>query len=1187
MVYPLLTEYIEAIKSSQDNLDALKYLSPVLDDNGAPIMSSGNFAVVFKMEDKSSGKYYALKCFLRGQERRSESYRLISDELSKVDSPYLTTIKYLDKELFVDSRSTPETEFPVLLMDWVNGVNLDKYVRDHINDQYELSMLAYRFSQLAMWLLPQPFAHGDLKQDNILVKEDGSLVLVDYDGMYVPAMKGQLARELGSPDFRHPLRTESTFNEHIDDFSVVSILLSIKAIAVEPSLLDQFGAPDRLLFSINDYRNLNGSAVLRELYTIDNSELKMLCSVFTIALQMQDITLVSPQLLNIRIPIGYSNNRVYGTSSGHEYVDLGLSVKWATCNIGANSSVEYGNYYAWGESEIKNSYTWENYKYRISGDSSANIRINKYQISSEFSDIDNINNKVILEPIDDVAHLKWAGDWRLPIKAEIDELLEECTWEWFDKGNSEFEGVAGYKVTSNIAGYRDRFIFLPASGYRIDTKLCMDGKSGFVWIGSYATNNPFQACNLYFTTNGIQESDEDRFIGRTVRPVCPNESYSGTRVTQADLKNAWIDEFGVKYSIDKTKLLEAPEDLERYNIDKSVSIICNEAFSKCKWLLSIDMSNSVLHIGKRAFRYCTRLYDIKLSSCLITIGDNSFDGCYTLDSISLPISVKSIGNYAFHGCIIQSIDIPENVENIGKGAFSSCYKLNKISVASKNNNYDSRNDCNAIIESSSNKLISGCYNTIIPYGILSIGKCAFEYCSKITTITIPKGLQIIEDRAFDGCLGLTSINIPDSVTTIGNYAFSYCQKLSSITIPEKVERINKCVFSDCISLSSVVLHDKLISIGEDAFGSCEKLRNIKLPDSLKEIDSRAFSYSGLQSIEIPIGITKIKFQTFGCSKLKDVVIPGSVDVIGKNAFEHCLMEKIIIPNSVIKIESGAFSGSYKLKTVDIPYSVKYIESGAFACCFELEEVIFHNSSIWIADNIFFESYRLKKIFIPWNTRNEFCRMIPEWKDKMIEYCGFNNRHEYVDLGLSVKWATCNIGSEKPEGFGDYFAWGDAEKKDTYSWSSYKFANGSIDKLTKYCKDSRQGYNGYTDKKDQLELIDDVANSRWGGDWRMPTWNEFQELIDNCSSEWIILNGVSGYKFTSKKIGFTDRFVFLPASGMRQKAGVTVLYGKEGGYWSSSLYIDSCFAKGLFFDSDNHCVIKDLRCFGVSVRPVCP
>ena len=253
MNYPLISEYIKAIKSAEDNFQELTNLRPVLGDDGQPVMTSGNFAVVFKMQDIETDKIYALKCFTKEQEGRAETYNQIADALKNVDSPYLVSLHYLDKELFVDTDQTADAEFPVLLMDWVDGKTLDKYLRENLDDKYALEMLAYRFSQLAQWLIPQPFAHGDLKPDNILVREDGTLILVDYDGMYVPDMECQKARELGSPDFRHPQRTENDFDEHIDDFPLISILLSLKAISLNPNFVEKYGASDRLLFSVSDY----------------------------------------------------------------------------------------------------------------------------------------------------------------------------------------------------------------------------------------------------------------------------------------------------------------------------------------------------------------------------------------------------------------------------------------------------------------------------------------------------------------------------------------------------------------------------------------------------------------------------------------------------------------------------------------------------------------------------------------------------------------------------------------------------------------------------------------------------------------------------------------------------------------------------------------------------------------------
>ena len=303
MNYPLISEYIEAIKSAEDNFEELSYLRPVLGDDGLPVMTSGNFAVVFKMKDEATGIFYALKCFTKEQEGRAEAYQQITEELRDVDSPYFTSVRYLDKELFVDTEQTDETEFPVLLMDWVEGKTLDKYLRENLDDKYALEMLAYRFSQLAQWLIPQPFAHGDLKPDNILVREDGALILVDYDGMYVPAMKGQKARELGSPDFRHPLRTENDFDEHIDDFPIVSILLSLKAISISPKLLEIYGAVDRLILSERDYLDISDSKLLKELFPSSDSELNVLLGLFTLVFEKKCLVNIPSHLFSLLCPL--------------------------------------------------------------------------------------------------------------------------------------------------------------------------------------------------------------------------------------------------------------------------------------------------------------------------------------------------------------------------------------------------------------------------------------------------------------------------------------------------------------------------------------------------------------------------------------------------------------------------------------------------------------------------------------------------------------------------------------------------------------------------------------------------------------------------------------------------------------------------------------------------------------------
>lgn len=264
MNYPSISDYIEALRDAEDSLSELKDLRLVYDGQGHPIMSSGNFAVVFKMQ-APTGEYHALKCFLRDQEERSERYRMIAEELQYVQSTYLVKFRYLESELFVDVPNTGGEEYPVLLMDWVDGTPLDRYLKTIINDDYEKDLLAYRFSLLARWLVTQPFAHGDLKPDNICVRGDGSLVLLDYDGMYVPALYGRKPLEQGSPHYRHPLRNSLSFDEHIDDYSLSLILLSLRAIALDETLYARYSSSEYLLLSEQDQLNPYTSPVFKEL----------------------------------------------------------------------------------------------------------------------------------------------------------------------------------------------------------------------------------------------------------------------------------------------------------------------------------------------------------------------------------------------------------------------------------------------------------------------------------------------------------------------------------------------------------------------------------------------------------------------------------------------------------------------------------------------------------------------------------------------------------------------------------------------------------------------------------------------------------------------------------------------------------------------------------------------------------
>lgn len=287
-MYPSISEYIESIRFAEDNFDRLKHLAPVLKPNGEPFFSQGNFAVVFKMTD-GNGKFYALKCFTRELPGRDERYALICDELHYLQSGYFIEMKYFCNELFVSSDISDEELFPVLLMDWVEGVPLDLYLRNCIDRGATdaLAQLSYRFGRFASWLIAQPFAHGDLKPDNLLVRSDGSLVAVDYDGMFVPAMaeRGVSSSEMGSPDYRHPKRTSALFGPAMDHFPLAVMALSLEAIATEPTLLQRYACADGLLFCERDFFSLSESEAMMSILALlpKSRNLPMLYSLFHLA----------------------------------------------------------------------------------------------------------------------------------------------------------------------------------------------------------------------------------------------------------------------------------------------------------------------------------------------------------------------------------------------------------------------------------------------------------------------------------------------------------------------------------------------------------------------------------------------------------------------------------------------------------------------------------------------------------------------------------------------------------------------------------------------------------------------------------------------------------------------------------------------------------------------------------------
>ena len=662
MQYPLISEYLAAIREAHDNLDKLSHLVPVLDKYGEPYRSSGAFAVVFKMKDEQTGKCYALKCFTEEQEGRAEAYRQIAEELEFVDSPYITSVKYLEKELFVDSNCENE-EFPVLLMDWIEGETMETYIAANYTDTHAMSMLCYRFCKMAAWLRSQSFAHGDIKPDNIMVRPDGTLTLVDYDGMFVPAMKGQKSPTVGTKDFSHPLRTIDDFDETIDDFALASIALSLKAISLNPSLLNEYGASDRLLFSAADYLDLSKSKTFTALQgLLADEEAITLMSMYLLASAKKNLSMCSFRLFDVQKP---KEEEVWSTEVTDE--DLNNAVK-----------DEFGVKYSKDWKRLLKAPTSLSGKYSIR----KGVKVIGDRTFFLCRFLTNINIPNSVTTIGDLTFVFCDSLTSINIPNSVTTI-----------------GNWGFGACKSLTS-----ITIPNSVVTI--------------IG-----NPFKGWhgNLYNESKAFIYEDHVLFnknkttliayIAKETNYTIPNSVTTIGEGAFSYCKSLISINIPNSVTTIGEEAFGGCEFLVNINIPNSVTTIGRGAFGRCDSLTSINIPNSVTTIGNWGFGACKSLTSITIPNSVVTIIGNPFKGWHgnlyneskafiyedhvlfnknktTLiayrakeTNYTIPNSVTTIGEEAFGGCkSLVNINIPNSVTTIGRGAFKYCNSLTNINI---------------------------------------------------------------------------------------------------------------------------------------------------------------------------------------------------------------------------------------------------------------------------------------------------------------------------------------------------------------------------------------------------------------------------------------------------------------------------------------------------------------------------
>ena len=940
MQYPTISEYVKAIQDAGNNLDKLAHLTPVLDNHGEPYHISGAFAVVFKMQDKSTGKYYALKCFTKEQEGRADAYRQIAEELDMVEYPYIIFVKYMEKEVCVDCQCE-EDKFPVLLMDWVDGDTMEAYIAANYHNQSSMSMLCYRFGKMAAWLRTQSFAHGDLKSDNIIVRPDGSLALVDYDGMFVPSMKGRKSPTKGTKNFSHPLRTVDDFDETIDDFSLASIALSLKAISLNSTLLDLYGNSGRLLFSEEDYRNPSKSKVISTLQELMcNKDLCTLYSLFMLALARKDLSLCSYRLFVGEKPIQPQSIEDLSTKATEEelkdaYIDdRGVKYSKDGRKLLTSPTTLSGTYSIKKTTEI----ICDRAFFDCLNLTSISIPNSVKDIGEwAFAGCSLLSSIDIPNSVNSIGNIAFAACLSLEY-ISIPESVICLNGNSFCEWDGELECLsANFIYEDDVLFNKDKSEIISFRNQEIESYIIPDSVTS---IGDGA----FGCCS----------SLSSLVIPDSVVNIKGNPFYFWKGKLEC-LSASFIYEDNVLFNMDKSKLISyRNQEAKSFIIPNGVMSIEKYAFSDCSSLISISVPKSVTSIGDGAFDGCSSLSSIAISDSVTSISAWTFDGCKSLRSLVIPDSVTSIGNEAFCGCSsLCSLVIPDSVTSIGDGAFDGCSSLRSLVVSDS---------------------------------VTSIGDGAFGSCSSLRSLVIPDSVTSIGDGAFSSCSSLCSLVIPDSVVNIKGNPFCYwkdkleClsasfiyednvlfnmdksklisfrnQEAKSFIIPDGVKSIGKCAFVDCYSLVSISIPNSVTNIGDSAFDGCSSLSNLVIPNSVTSIGDGAFwGCSSLRSLVIPNSVTSIGAWAFsGCKSLSNITIPDSLTSIGAWAFEGCSsLRSLVIPNSVTSIGTSAFEGCSSLSSLVIPDSVTSIGDSAFAGCKSLNNIIIPDSVTSIGDSAF-------------------------------------------------------------------------------------------------------------------------------------------------------------------------------------------------------------------------------------------
>ena len=1084
--------------------------------------------------------------------------------------------------------------------------------------------------------------------------------------------------------------------------------------------------------------------------------------------------------------------KVAGIEEVKEYVNLGLSVNWATCNIGASRPERVGLYYAWGETEIKSVYDWSTYKY-----SNTDGLLTKYCSNSQFGVDGFVDNLGKLEPADDVAHVLWGDDWRMPTYDEITELIENCDFQWVEYS----DGGKGIIITSRVPGYEKNSIFLPYSE---------DMGGVCIWTSTANRRQSNYAFLLYENSNRYTYA---RCNGLPVRPVCPNADYVEPTLELSD-ETLTLIEGQTSQLMAAFNSMSVSENAEWTSSDTTVAVVngygyitaiaqgtctitatykgqsatCVVTVTERGQIGYVDLGLSVkwatFNVGAADVAdygdyfawgetepYYTSItrnidagtmsavwkegkefgYDEKSYKWLGWTADSSYfytkyvtgeeygtpDGKKTLELADDAANANWGGNWRtptsneFNELLYNCDWYWTNINGVQGFMVTSRvpgFEKNSIFLPAAGDFFgtdgEDLNDWGAMYLTSTidNKECAfvGAYLTNGQTGFYHLDRwsgfpirpvCGYD-ASDIESISLNKSTLSLALNSFED-LYVSPFNSAGKEIAVDSLDVIWTSSNDSVAIvvdgKVKATGTGTCIITaslgDLTAECTVTVEDPSQAVPEYVdLGLSVKWATFNVGSFKPEVGGDLFawgetepyyeagyatatdpvwkegktgynwtSYRWTAEVDSMNKPTLTKYITDGKYVLDPADDPATqlwgsewrtptVYEFAELA-ENCDVE-LIEKDGVQGLNFTSRVSGYEGNSIFIPYvgyrSEVYFQNNIYpywtSTAYEGEQegyfayyanfrakggyafnyyTSFYSGMpirpVQIFDDSEIDDIRLNEIkaellvgkstkllakgvlsgreiglngTVNWTSSNDSvvtvvnglvkaigagtATVVAEYNDFTAE-CEFvvidpnQVEKEYVDLGLSVNWATFNVGAISPEGIGDYYAWGETEPKSSYNWSNYKYCERLENTLTKYCLDEEQGYEGFTDSLTTLEPDDDVAHVKWGGDWRMPTPNEYQELMDKCNWVWTEVNGIYGYVVTSTVPGYEDNYIFLPAAGYGYGNYIDGI-GECGDYWTS--YAESSASWEFYMYNTNRVTGDWSRYIGLTVRPVC-